>query len=100
MKRRFIVLVVLLLVLMVPCLVHAESMEDWAADVKSRLGGTEITAAFASHPSTEAFQAMTDEFGELTGIKVSWDVMEETYLKNKQLMDFTGNSHLFDVLMV
>ena len=67
---------------------------------KAELGGTEITCAFATHPSTEAFQAMTAEFEELTGIKVNWDVMEETYLKNKQLMDYAGSSRLYDVLMV
>ncbi|NMB26287.1 MAG: sugar ABC transporter substrate-binding protein [Firmicutes bacterium] len=100
MKRNFVTIVVLLMVLMVPCLASAQTMEAWAQDVMAKWGGTEITAAFASHPSTEAFQAMTAEFEELTGIKVSWDVMEETYLKNKQLMDFTGNSRLFDVLMV
>ena len=100
MKRNIVAIVTLLLVLMVPCLVSAQNMDEWGKDVKARLGGTEITAAFASHPSTDAFQAMTAEFEELTGIKVSWDVMEETYLKNKQLMDYTGNSRLFDVLMV
>lgn len=100
MKRSIVSIVVLLLVLMVPCLASAQTIEEWGQDVKGRLGGTEITAAFASHPSTEAFQAMTAEFEELTGIKVNWDVMEETYLKNKQLMDYTGNSRLYDVLMV
>lgn len=100
MKRNVNFIVVLLLVLMVPCLASAQTMEEWAKDVKDRSEGTEITAAFASHPSTEAFQAMTAEFEELTGIKVNWDVMEETYLKNKQLMDYTGSSRLYDVLMV
>lgn len=79
---------------------QSKTLDEWAAAVKGKCGGTAITVAFASHPSTEAFQKMTPEFEKLTGIKVNWDVMEETYLKNKQLMDFTGNSHLYDVLMV
>ena len=90
MKRYSTILIALLLALAVSCYASAQSIEEWASKVKAELGGTEITCAFATHPSTEAFQAMTAEFEELTGIKVNWDVMEETYLKNKQLMDYAG----------
>ncbi|HHV94040.1 MAG TPA: sugar ABC transporter substrate-binding protein [Firmicutes bacterium] len=100
MRRYGTILMALLLVLAVSCYVSAQSIEEWASRIKAELGGSEITCAFATHPSTEAFQAMTAEFEQLTGIKVNWDVMEETYLKNKQLMDFAGGSQLYDVLMV
>src|SRR5690606_23556542 len=52
------------------------------------------------HPSTEAFQKMTKGFEDLTGIKVRWEVMEQTYLKNKQLLDFTANTGTYDVFLV
>lgn len=103
MKRVLLPSLVILLVLAISTGTLAQgptTLEDWAKAVKAKFNGTTITVAFASHPSTEAFQKMTPEFEKLTGIKVKWDVMEETYLKNKQLMDFTGNSHLYDVLMV
>ena len=42
---------------------------------------------------------MAEEFTDLTGIQVEWDVVEQTYLKNKQLLDFQG-AHSYDVFMV
>ncbi len=94
------VLAALILALSSVAFASTQSLQDWASKIKAECGGTTITVAFASHPSTEAFKRMTPEFERLTGIKVNWDVMEETYLKNKQLMDFTGSSRLYDVLMV
>lgn len=77
----------------------ASTLEAWGALMKERYGGTKIVASMASHPSTEAFQAMVDGFTALTGIEVEWDVVEQTYLKNKQLLDFQG-AHSYDVFMV
>lgn len=76
------------------------TLEAWGKAMKERYNGAEINLAFASHPSTESFQKMTKDFEALTGIKVRWEVMEETYLKNKQLLDFTGKTGTYDVLMV
>ena len=45
------------------------TVEGWGAQVKEQLDGTKIVVSMASHPSTEAFQAMADEFTELTGIQ-------------------------------
>lgn len=75
------------------------AMEAWGNHVKEELGGTKIVVSMASHPSTDAFRSMADEFTELTGIQVEWDVVEQTYLKNKQLLDFQG-AHSYDVFMV
>ena len=75
------------------------SMEVWAAKVKEAYDGKTITVAMASHPSTEAFKTMSAKFTELTGINVVFDVVEETNLKAKQLMDFQGGG-AYDVFMV
>lgn len=48
----------------------AQSVEDWAKEVRARYGGMTIVAAFATHTSTEAIQALTPRFTELTGIRV------------------------------
>ncbi|MBT2293219.1 extracellular solute-binding protein [Paenibacillus albidus] len=77
-----------------------DTLEKWAETIKSKYDGTEINLAFASHPSTESFQKLTGDFEKLTGIKVKWEVMEETYLKNKQLLDYTGKTGTYDGLMV
>ncbi|MGO4371266.1 extracellular solute-binding protein [Paenibacillus sp. MCAF20] len=77
-----------------------DTLEAWGETIKSQYGGQELNLAFASHPSTESFQKLTGDFEKLTGIKVKWEVMEETYLKNKQLLDYTGKTGTYDVLMV
>lgn len=79
---------------------ETKTLQTWGKTIKEKYGGTEINLAFASHPSTDSFEKMTKDFEELTGIKVKWEVMEETYLKNKQLLDYTGKSGRYDVLMV
>lgn len=75
------------------------TLEGWGNVVKANSDGKEITVAMAAHPSTEAFQTMADEFTQLTGIKVVWDIVEETNLKNKQLLDVNGAGS-YDVFMV
>lgn len=75
------------------------TLASWGVDVKAKFGGGTITVAMASHPSTDAFRTMEREFTDLTGIKVSWDIVEETNLKNKQLLDAQGAGS-YDVMMV
>lgn len=75
------------------------TLAGWGEKVKAQSGGKTITVAMASHPSTEAFKTMADEFTALTDINVVWDVVEETNLKSKQLLDAQG-SGTYDVFMV
>ncbi len=74
------------------------TLAGWGAAVKAASDGKTITVAMAAHPSTDAFKTMGDEFTQLTGIKVVWDVVEETNLKNKQLLDVQGAGS-YDVMM-
>ena len=75
------------------------TLESWGQAIKAKSDGKQITVAMASHPSTDAFKSMSDEFTKLTGIKVTWDIVEETNLKNKQLLDAQGAGN-YDVFMV
>ncbi len=75
------------------------TLEGWGAAVKAKSDGKQITVAMAAHPSTDAFKTMEAEFTALTGIKVMWDIVEETNLKNKQLLDAQGAGS-YDVMMV
>jgi|GEM_PF-6516032 len=63
------------------------TLEGWGDSIKANSDGKTITVVMASHPSTDAFKTMEAEFTKLTGIKVVWDIVEETNLKNKQLLD-------------
>lgn len=74
-------------------------MEGWGEAVKDQYDGSTITVAMSAHNSTEAFKSMVDEFTALTGIEVVWDIVEETNLKNKQLLDVQGAGS-YDVMMV
>lgn len=75
-------------------------LDVWAAQIKSKYGGTELNLSFGTHPSTEAYQAMVDDFTEKTGIEVTWDILDDVSLKDKQLLEFTGHSGLYDVIMM
>mgnify|MGYP005840454157 CR=1 FL=1 len=76
------------------------SVDAWAADIKAKYGGTTINVAFGTHPSTDAFKKMADDFTTKTGIAVKWDIMEDAALYNKQLLEFTAHSAAYDVLMM
>lgn len=75
-------------------------LDAWATQIKSEYGGTELNLSFGTHPSTEAYQAMVGDFTEKTGIKVNWDVLDDVSLKDKQLLEFTGHTGTYDVLMM
>lgn len=76
------------------------TIEGWAENIREAFDGESVAIAAHSHPSIEAFQTMTDDFTELTGITVEWDVMEQTALKNAQLLDHTSGAGNFDILLV
>ena len=75
------------------------TLEGWGEAMKAQYDGSKITVAMSAHNSTEAFKSMVDEFTALTGIEVVWDIVEETNLKNKQLLDVQGAGS-YDVMMV
>lgn len=75
------------------------TLEGWGEAMKAQYDGSTITVAMSAHNSTEAFKSMVDEFTALTGIEVVWDIVEETNLKNKQLLDVQGAGN-YDVMMV
>lgn len=103
MKRKQWFAILMCLVLMLCALgasaEPADPLAAWGERVKAKSDGKTITVAMAAHPSTEAFRTLADEFTELTGITVVWDVVEETNLKSKQLLDVQGGGR-YDVFMV
>ncbi len=75
------------------------TLEGWSSFVKSKHEGVEIKVAAATHPSIEAFKKMTQGFQERTGIKVTWDEMEEGQLADKLLLEATSGSTSYDIVM-
>lgn len=74
-------------------------LKRWGAQVKAKLGGTTIVVSGIPHPSIEAFQAMTPEFTDLTGIKVEWDLIETGRIQSKQFLEHTAKTSRYDVYM-
>jgi multiple sugar transport system substrate-binding protein len=80
---------------------HAASadLKQWGTQVKAKHGGTTLVVSGIPHPSTEAFQAMTPDFTELTGIKVEWDLIETGRIQSKQFLEHTAKTGRYDVNM-
>lgn len=74
-------------------------VDEWGAEIKSRLGGTTLRLAVASHPSTEAFKQMNGKFQELTGIILELDEQEEGALGQKLLLESTAAQPSYDIIM-
>lgn len=72
----------------------------WAANIKEELGGKKITIAAQTHPSTSAMQEMTPAFKELTGIDVTWDIVDQNSLKQKIELDFQSGNAAYDIAMI
>lgn len=78
---------------------HPAEVQKWLDMVKEKYGGTTITVSMATHPSTEGLSAMVDEFTELTGIKVKWDIISSPKLRPFHMAQASGASAIFDVWM-
>jgi len=101
--RRLTWLIVGLCVLLLVSWAGADlppEVTSWVNMIKEKYDGTTITCAFCPHPTTDAMQAMVDEFTELTGIKVRWDIIEEGYLRQKLLLEHEAKTGVYDVLLI
>lgn len=102
MTRRFGILLAAVLLAGL-CVASADAataeLKRWGAQVKAKFGGTTIVVSGIPHPSTEAFQAMTADFTELTGIKVEWDLIETGRIQSKQFLEHTAKTGRYDVNM-
>jgi len=76
------------------------AVQSWADSVREEHGGTTITFAATRHPSVDAMQEMVDDFTAATGIEVEWDIIEESYLRNKLMIEAQNNTGVYDLLLV
>jgi multiple sugar transport system substrate-binding protein len=76
------------------------AVAQWAANIKKEHGGSTVTIAAQTHPSTQSMQKMTAQFEALTGIKVVWDIVDQNSLKQKIELDFQSGNAAYDVNMI
>jgi len=79
---------------------YADDLDSWGERIREEHEGTSITLAVGQHPSTDAYQQMVDDFTELTGIEVEWDIMEEVYLYSRIMTEHAAMTGAYDVLMM
>ena len=78
----------------------ADAVDDWLAGLKSKFSGTELVFAMTSHPGTDGIQALSTEFTEKTGIKITFDIMGEGQLIDKTLLECQSEDLKWDVIMI
>ena len=78
----------------------ADAVDNWLAGLKSKFSGTELVFAMTSHPGTDGIQALSTEFTEKTGIKISFDIMGEGQLIDKTLLECQSEDLKWDVIMI
>jgi len=72
---------------------------DYAAAAEPYQGVT-IGAPFLDRPGYRAAQAMLPEFQEITGITVNVEIMPYENSREKQVLDFTGGTGFYDIVLV
>ena len=65
---------------------------DW-----KQFSGETLTVLCTAMPVSEVYEDLIAEFEELTGIKVEWEMLNDTDRKNAQLVDFNAGSGKYDV---
>lgn len=77
---------------------YTPEMLAWAADVKSKYGGTTLNMATYAHPAIDSIKTMSTDFEALTGIKI---VLNETDLAkshDRVVLDFTSGKYEYDII--
>ncbi len=77
-----------------------EEVVAWGEGVRAACSDTTLNVAVSTHPSVEAFRAMTPAFTQATGVQVTYDELAEAQAKDKQFLEATGHTGLYDVLMM
>ncbi len=72
----------------------------WGDQVRAACGDATVNVAVSTHPSVEAFRAMAPAFTQATGINVTFDELSEAQARDKQFLEATGETGLYDVLMM
>jgi ABC-type glycerol-3-phosphate transport system substrate-binding protein len=78
----------------------SDEIMAWGEGVQAACGDATINVAVSTHPSVEAFRAMAPAFTQATGIEVTFDELAEAQARDKQFLEATGKTGLYDVLMM
>lgn len=75
--------------------------EGWnLKDAAEPYKGTQIKAVFLDRPGYAAAIKLIPEFERQTGIKVTWETMPYENSRERQVLDFTGGTSTYDVVLI
>ena len=70
---------------------------DWGTIDWKQFEGESLNVLATAMPVSEVYAGVIDQFEELTGISVNFEMMNDTDRKNTQLLDFGGGTGDWDV---
>jgi len=71
--------------------------ENWGNINWKQFAGTKLNVIVTEMPVSQVYKAKLGEFEELTGIKVNYQLFEDTDRRKKQIVDFSSGMGEFDV---
>ena len=91
MKRRS-------LIVLTAALAASTALPAFAQDAAKPYAGTRLAVLMEGHPTTDGIQALLPEFTEATGIEVELEVVPESDITAKMLLEFSSGSGRYDVV--
>jgi multiple sugar transport system substrate-binding protein/sorbitol/mannitol transport system substrate-binding protein len=73
-------------------------MPAFAQDAAKPYAGTRVAVLMEGHPTTDGIQALLPEFTAATGIEVELEVVPESDITAKMLLEFSSGSGRYDVV--
>jgi len=74
------------------------ALPAFAQDANQPYKGTRLAVLMEGHPTTDGIQALLPEFTEATGIEVELEVVPESDITAKMLLEFSSASGRYDVV--
>ena len=84
------------LIVLTAALAASTAMPSFAQD--KPYAGTRLAVLMEGHPTTDGIQALLPEFTEATGIEVELEVVPESDITAKMLLEFSSGSGRYDVV--
>lgn len=86
------------LIVLTAALAASTAMPAFAQDAAKPYAGTRLAVLMEGHPTTDGIQALLPEFTEATGIEVELEVVPESDITAKMLLEFSSGSGRYDVV--
>ena len=86
------------LIVLAAALTASTAMPAFAQDAAKPYAGTRLAVLMEGHPTTDGIQALLPEFTAATGIEVELEVVPESDITAKMLLEFSSGAGRYDVV--